>query len=46
MPWPGELTASRKREKSIGLSDRESLPENEGMLFIIKDDEKDEKNLV
>lgn len=38
--------AESEEEKSIGLSDRESLPENEGMLFIIKDDEKDEKDLI
>lgn len=38
--------AESEEEKSIGLSDRESLPEDEGMLFIIKDDEKDEKDLI
>ncbi len=38
--------AESEEEKSIGLSDRETLPENEGMLFIIKDDEKDEKGLI
>ena len=35
-----------EEEKTIGLSDKKSLPKNEGMLFIIKDDEKDNKGLI
>lgn len=38
--------AESEEEKSIGLSNKESLPENEGMLFIIKDNEKDKEGLI
>ena len=33
-------------EKAIGLSEKDSLPNDGGMLFIIKDDEKDDEGLV
>ncbi len=39
-------TARTEKEKNIGLSNRDSLPEDEGMLFVINNDEKDEDGLV
>lgn len=33
-------------EKAKGLQDFEKLPEDEGMLFLLDDDDKDEDNLV
>lgn len=38
--------AETDEEKSVGLSNLKELPKDEGMLFIIKDDEKDEDDLV
>lgn len=38
--------AESDTDKSIGLSKHDSLPEKEGMLFIINDDEKDDEGLV
>ena len=33
-------------EKEKGLQDLESIPENEGMLFVIDEDDKDEDGLI
>lgn len=38
--------AENDLDKAIGLSKKDSLPNDEGMLFIINEDEKDEKGLV
>lgn len=38
--------AETPEEKSIGLSNLDDLPSNEGMLFIINEDEKDEEGYV
>ncbi len=35
-----------EEDKAIGLSNRDSLPEDEGMLFVINDDEKDSNGKV
>lgn len=35
-----------EEDKSIGLSNKDNLPENEGMLFVINDKDKDENGLV
>jgi len=40
-----EIVESEK-DKAIGLSDRDNIAKDEGMLFIIKNEEKDKDGLV
>lgn len=40
------LIATSDIDKAKGLQDFETLPENEGMLFVLEDDDKDENGLV
>lgn len=38
--------AETDEEKSTGLSKKDSLEDNKGMLFIISEDDKDEEGLI